>query len=317
MNKRRYSLFLALFIIAFGCAFTLNSVNSTVKTNSLHPIHTAKELLLQKINWKLVEKAMGNSSEMRPGNVFYFSLPRSDLRVTVKGIPIRTALALGGWTAFKQIDNQAMVMGDLVLKEEEVQPVMSQLFSQGMEVSALHNHLLGESPRIMYLHIEGHGDPILLAKAIRSGLELTTTPWNKHTEVDSQAFPIDKKKLDQIFRHIGTVSGGVYHVGIPRLEKILENGMEILPAMGVATLIKFQPTENGKKAAVTGDFVLTVDEVNPVARALCKHGIKVTALHNHMLYEQPRLFFMHFWANDDPYKLAKGLRQALDKTRSM
>ncbi|XMA23532.1 DUF1259 domain-containing protein (plasmid) [Bacillus bombysepticus] len=215
--------------------------------------------------------------------------------------------------AFKQMDNQT---GDLVLTEEEVQPVMSQLINQGIEVSVLHNHFLGESPRIMYLHIGGQGNAVQLAKVIKSGLELTKIPWSSNIQDDSQTFPIDKKMLDQIFRQTGTVSGGVYHVSIPRLEKIMENGMVIPPAMGVATSINFQPKKNGK-ATITGDFVLTAEEINPVASTLRKNGIEVTALHNHMLNEKPRLFFMHFWANDNPMKLAKALREALDKTHSM
>ncbi|PEA53279.1 peptidase M23 [Bacillus pseudomycoides] len=272
--------------------------------------------LPQQVHWKLVEKAMGQSGMMKPGEVFYISLPRSDLQVSVKGIPIQASLALGGWTAFKQMGSQTMVMGDLVLTENEVQLVMNQLFHQGIQVSALHNHLLGESTRIMYLHVKGYGDPVQLAKSIKSAMELTTIPWNNKLPNDSQVFSIDKQQLDKIFRHKGTVSGGVYHVSIPRLKKIIENGMEIPSAMGVATAINFQPTKNGK-AAITGDFVLTAKEVNPVASTLRKHGIEVTALHNHMLSENPRLFFMHFWANDDAIKLAKALREAIDKTHSM
>jgi hypothetical protein len=261
-----------------------------------------------------VEKEIGKTGELKPGEIFYISLPRNDLKVSVKGVPIRTGLALGGWVAFKEVANQAMVMGDLVLTEKEIQPVMSELFNQGIKVTAIHNHLIGEPPRIMYMHIEGHGNAVHLAKAIRSGLNLVKKQWNQKGISDS--FSIDKQKLDDIFRNKGTVSDGFYHISIPRSEKIVENGMEIPPAMGVATSISFQPTEN-RKVAITGDFVLTAEEVNPVARILRKNGIEVTALHNHMLTENPRLFFMHFWANDVPFKLAGALRDALDKTHSM
>jgi hypothetical protein len=263
--------------------------------------------------WKLVEKEIGKSGEIRTGEIFYISLPRNDLNVSVKGIPIRTGLALGGWVAFKQVANQSMVMGDLVLTEKEIQPVMSDLF-KGIKVTAIHNHLIGETPRILYMHFEGHGNAVNLAKAIRSGLDLVKKQWNEKDVPHS--FTIDKQKLDSIFRHRGTVSDGVYHVSIPRSEKILEDGMEIPPAMGVATAINFQPTKN-RKAAITGDFVLTAEEVNPVATTLRKYGIEVTALHNHMLTENPRLFFMHFWGIDEPIKLARALREALDKTNSM
>lgn len=299
--------FLVVVLFSNITSTTLIHAKNPASPNNLDPTN----LLPQ---WKLVEKEIGKSGVMKPGEIFYISLPRNDLKVTVKGTAIRTGLALGSWVAFKQIEKQAMVMGDLVLEEKEIQPVMNELFHQGIQVSALHNHLLGETPRIMYLHIEGHGNPVQLAKAISSGLQLTKIP--KNITGESIPFPIDKQKLDKTFRHKGSVTNGVYHVGIPRLEKIMGNGMEIPPAMGVETSINFQPTENGK-VAIAGDFVLSAEEVNPVARTLRKHGIEVTALHNHMLTENPRLFFMHFWANDDPFKLANALRDALDKTHSM
>jgi hypothetical protein len=308
MHIRKYMIsFLVVVLISDITSNTLTHAKSSSSPNQLD----ATNLLPQ---WKLVEKEIGKQGVMKPDEIFYISLPRNDLKVTVKGTPIRTGLALGGWLAFKQMANQTMVMGDLVLTEKEIQPVMNQLLQQGIQVSALHNHLLDETPRIMYLHIEGHGNPVELAKAISSGLKLTKIPKNE--KGDSYAFSIDKQKLDSIFRHQGTVANGVYHISISRLEKIMENGMEIPSAMGVATSINFQPTENGK-VAIAGDFVLTAEEVNSVARTLRKHGIGVTAVHNHMLTENPRLFFLHFWANDVPFKLASALREALDKTHSM
>ncbi|CAG9611330.1 hypothetical protein BACCIP111899_00502 [Bacillus rhizoplanae] len=315
MHKWKY-IIVTFLVVVIIYDFPSNSLIQAMENPSSPNYSHSTNRLSQQVNWKLVEKTMGKSGAMKPGEVFYISLPRSDLQVSVKGISIRASLALGGWTAFKQMGSQAMVMGDLVLTENEVQPVMDQLFQQGIQVSALHNHLLGESTRIMYLHVKGYGNPVQLAKGIKSAMKLTTIPWNNKLPNDSHAFSIDQQKLDKIFRHKGTVSGGVYHVSIPRLEKIMENGMEIPPAMGVATAINFQPTKNGK-AAITGDFVLTAEEINPVASTLRKYDIEVTAVHNHMLTENPRLFFMHFWANDDPIKLAKALREAIDKTHSM
>ena len=310
MSLFKYRIVTAFLVVVLISAISFTTVTDAKNSASINHLDS-KNLLPE---WQLVEKEIGRTGVMKPDEIFYISLPRNDLKVTVKGTPIRTGLALGGWVAFKKIDSQVMIMGDLVLTEEEIQPVMSELFKQGLQVSALHNHLLGETPRIMYLHIHGQGNPVQLAKAISSGLQLTKIP--KSITGESVSFPIDKEKLDKIFRNKGTVTNGVYHVGIPRLEKIMENGMEIPPAMGVATLIHIQPTENGR-VAITGDFVLTADEVNPVARALRKHGIEVTALHNHMLTENPRLFFLHFWANDEPFKLANALREALNKTHSM
>jgi hypothetical protein len=205
-------------------------------------------------------------------------------------------------------------MGDLVLAEDEVAPVMVESQSGGIDITALHNHLLGETPRVMYMHIHGMGNAANLAKAIHQAIAKTKTP-----DAGAAAAPpnldIDTKQIDQILGHAGKNNGGIYQVGVPRAEHITEGGMAIPNSMGVATALNFQPTGGGK-AAITGDFVLLAKEVNQVIKALRENGIAVTALHSHMLQEQPRLFFMHFWANDDALKLAKGLRAALDQTNS-
>jgi hypothetical protein len=266
--------------------------------------------------WKSVEQAMGKSGAIQAGDVFKFSFPRSDLNVTARGVQIKPALALGSWVAFKKMGDQAMVMGDLVLTEDEVSPVMMKLQQERIEQTALHNHVLNESPRVMYMHISAHGDAEKIARSIRVALALTKTPLGAPSSPPpSQDLGIDTKQLDQIIGHGGKANGGVYQFGVPRAEKIMEAGFEIPPSMGVATAINFQPTGGGK-AAITGDFVMIASEVNPVIRALRENGIEVTALHSHMLGEEPRLFFMHFWANDDALKLARGLRAALDKTNS-
>ena len=259
---------------------------------------------------------MGKSGAMQAGNVFKFSFPRSDLNVTARGVRIKPALALGSWVAFKKMGGQAMAMGDLVLSEDEVSPVMMKLQQEGIEQTALHNHVLNESPRVMYMHISAHGDAEKIAGSIHAALALTKTPLGAPTgPAPTQELGIDTKQLDQIIGHGGKANGGVYQFRVPRAEKITEAGMEVPPSMGVATAINFQPTGGGK-AAITGDFVMVASEVNTVIRALRENGIEVTALHSHMLGEEPRLFFMHFWANDDAVKLARGLRAALDKTNS-
>jgi hypothetical protein len=268
------------------------------------------------VDWKAVEQAMGRPGAMQPGDVYRFSMPRSDLRVTVGGVEVKPALALGSWAAFKMIGRQAMVMGDFVMTEDEVSPVMARLQQGGIQQTALHNHILHESPRMMYMHIGGHGDPVKLAEAISAALMLTKTPPpSAPGGGQPQALGIDTKRIEQTLGHSGKVNGGVFQVNVPRAEKITEAGMEVPPSMGVAIAINFQPTGAGC-AAITGDFVLIASEVNPVIRALRENGIEVTALHNHMLIDEPRLFFMHFWANDDAVKLAHGLRAALDKTNS-
>jgi hypothetical protein len=262
-------------------------------------------------DWKAVAQALGKEGSMQPGDVYKVSLPRSDLRVTADGVQLKPALALGSWVAFKKSGNMTMVMGDLVLTEDEVTPVMTKLQEGGVEQTALHNHVLRESPRVMYMHISAMGDAVKIAKAIHDALALSKTPFTAASS-GSQELGIDTRQLDQIMGQSGKANGGVYQFSIPRAERITENGMEVPPAMGLATAINFQPTGGGK-AAITGDFVLIASEVNPVIRALRDNGIEVTALHSHMLDENPRLFFMHFWANADAQRLARGLRTALDK----
>ena len=267
--------------------------------------------------WKAVEDALGRKGSMQPGDVYKFSMPRSDLKVTVAGTPIKAGLALGSWLAFKRMGNDAVVMGDLVLSEWEVEPVMAKLQQEGVEQTAVHNHLLNETPRIMYMHVAGHGDPVKLASALKDALALAKTPSGSPAPpaAQQQSLGFDTARVDQALGYQGKNNNGIYQFSVPRAEKINDMGTEVPPSMGTATAINFQPTGGGK-AAITGDFVLIGSEVNPVIRALRDNGIQVTAVHSHMLTEEPRLFFMHFWANDDAVKLAKGLRAAIDKTNS-
>jgi Domain of Unknown Function (DUF1259) len=271
----------------------------------------------QEIDWKKVDDAIGRSAAVS-GDVHRYGFPRSDLTVTLDGVTIRPTLALGSWTAFKPVHGGAMVMGDLVLLDTEINPVMAKLIENGIEITAVHNHVLRGNPATYYMHISGHGDPVKLATAIRTGLAASKTPLTPPAAAASQpAIDLDTAQLDQIIGVKGQANGGVYQFGVPRRDPVTESGMQLTPAgpLGVAIAIGFQPTGGGK-AAITGDFVLTEKEVNPVIQALRSNGIEVTALHSHMLDEQPRLFFMHFWANDDAVKLARGLRAAIDKTAS-
>jgi len=269
-------------------------------------------------DWGQVAKALGKSGSEMPGGVYRVGLPRSDLKVTLDGVDIKPALALGSWLAFQKTGGEAMVMGDLVLTSEEVGPVMNKLAEGGIDITALHNHLLRSSPATLYMHVRGHGDPVKLATALHAALAESKTPLQAAAPVSAQPaaaqIDLDTSLVDQALGAKGTVNGGVYQFNIPRAEAITDDGMAIPSSMGTAIAINFQPTGGGK-AAVTGDFVLIAKEVNPVLEELLEHGIEMTALHSHMLDDQPRLFFMHFWANDDAQKLAKGLRAALDKVR--
>ena len=268
-------------------------------------------------DWSMVEAVLGRKGAQTPGGVNRFSFPRSDLTVTVRGVKLRPAFALGSWSAFRDEGNgRATVMGDLVLTEDEVAPVMRELQRGGVEQSALHNHVLGEQPRIMYMHMSAHGEARKIAATIRAALALTGTPLDPPAPpAMAAAIDLDTIGVATALGRTGKVNGGVYQVSVPRAEKILAHGMEITPAMGMATVINFQPTGDGK-AAINGDFAMLASEVNPVIRALIENGIDVVALHSHLLDESPRLLFMHFWANDDALKLARGLRIALDRTNA-
>jgi hypothetical protein len=268
----------------------------------------------QEIDWKKVDAALGKTAAVS-GEVHRYGFPRSDLQVTVDGVAIKPALALGGWAAFMPMRSEAMVMGDLVLLETEVNPVMAKLLEGGIEITAVHNHLLRANPATFYMHIGGHGDPVKMAEVLRSALALSKTPLSSAAPAPAPApaIDLDTAQLDQIIGVKGQPNGGVYQFNVPRRDPITEEGMTVPTAMGSANAINFQPTGGGK-AAITGDFVITGDEVNPMLKTLRANGIEVTALHSHMLTEQPRVVFMHFWANDDALKLAKGVRAALDKT---
>jgi hypothetical protein len=268
----------------------------------------------QEIDWKKVDDAIGRTATVT-SDVHRYGFPRTDLHVTLDGVDIKPGLALGGWAAMKPAHDGAMVMGDLVLLETEINPVISKLIQNGLEITAVHNHLLRSNPATFYLHVGGHGDPVKLATAIRAALAESKTPLTAPAPAASQpAIDLDTAQLDQIIGVKGQANGGIYQFAVPRRDPVNEGGMQIAPAgpMGVATGINFQPAGGGK-AAITGDFVMTGNEVNPVIKALRENGIEVTAIHSHMLDEQPRLIFMHFWANDDAVRLAKGLRAALDK----
>ena len=264
--------------------------------------------------WKAVEEALGKSGQQQTGGVFRIALPRTDLKVSVQGIEVQPGFALGSYAAFRKGPHGAMVMGDLVLLDEEVNPVMSGLFANGLSVTALHNHLNEMSPHVMYVHFSGPGDPVELARGLRVALSASGTPFTAAPAAAGKPGPaLDQKRIEATLGRAGTLNNGVLQVAVARAERFTEDGAELVPAMGVATAINFQPTGEGR-AAITGDFVLVGTEVNPVARALRASGIQVTAIHQHALADRPRLFYMHFWANDDAVALARGLRAALDQT---
>jgi len=268
------------------------------------------------VNWLAVGKALGKEGTEQAEGVYRIGLPRSDLKVTLDGVTLKPGFALGGWLAFEPMEEKALVMGDLVLLESEVNPVMQKLQQAGIEITALHNHLLRSTPTTMYMHIMAQGEPVALAKKLHEGLALSKTPLETASATASESdIDLDVSAIDKILGTQGKVNSGVLQYSVPRGEQIIDQGMLVPPALGTAIAINFQPTESGK-AAITGDFVLIGTEVSPVLKALRDNDIEVTALHSHMVDEEPRLYFMHFWANDDAQKLAQGLKTALDLVNS-
>jgi hypothetical protein len=262
-------------------------------------------------DWNAVGQALGKAGTEMAGGVYRVGLPRTDLHVQLGDIELKPTFALGSWVAFAPMGDRTMVMGDLVLTEDEVEPVMKSLLDSGLEITALHNHLFNARPATFYMHVGGTGDPVNMAKAIHAALILSKTPL---TSAPPSATPptidLDTAAVDAALGAKGAIAGGVYQVGVPRAEPAKAMGMAVAGPLGGAEAVNFQPLGGGK-AAITGDFILIAKEVNPVLRALRKNGIDVTAIHNHMLDDQPRMFFVHFWAHDDLPKLLVGLKAAL------
>jgi hypothetical protein len=283
-----------------------------VLTGSLAALALSVSVPAANVDWSKVDQAIGKKGSDQPGGVHKYGLPRSDLTVTVDQVAIKPTLALGSWLAFQPTPDGAMVMGDLVLTDTEISPVMRQLVEGGVEITAVHNHLLRTSVPVLYMHVAGHGDPVKLAETLHAALALSKTPLGQApSSMPPPPAELDTAAIEKVLGFKGSANGGVYQFSIPRAEAVSDGGMAVPASMGTATAVNFQPTGGGK-AAITGDFVLLGSEVNPVLRTLRERGIEVTALHSHMIDDSPHLFFMHFWANDDAQRLAQALRAALD-----
>ncbi len=284
---------------------------------SVPPASSHATAVVDSVDWKAMDAAIGRANVAQPGDVHRYNFPRSDFKVSANGVAIKPSLALGGWIAMKAMGSDVVAMGDLVLSDDELSPVIAKLQQGGIEQTAIHHHLLHESPRVYYVHVHAHGPALAIAQAVKSAIALTKipAPTPPPAATPAAAFELDSAALAKALGYSGRVNGGVYQVSVPRSESIRDGDFEIPPSMGLGTAINFQPTGGGK-AAITGDFVLLGDEVNPVIKSLTTNGVEVTSLHNHMLGETPRLFFMHFWANADAMQLARALRTALALTKS-
>jgi hypothetical protein len=268
---------------------------------------------VQKLKTDEIAKALGKEGDLT-GDMYKVSFPRSDLTVNVGNVAIKPALALMAWAAFVKSGNDAFTYGDLVVLEDEVNPVIGKLEERGLELSALHNHLLHETPRVMFIHFVGRGEEVELAKALREALALTKSPLGA-TRSAPETKPEIATEIERIIGYQGTMGGDVFHITVPRNDlHVASMGTMIPGSMGMNTPFNFQL--DGKNAAINGDFMLRPSELNPVIKALRANGIEVASIHNHLLDNEPQLVFMHFWAYGDAIGLAKGLRAALDRTGS-
>ena len=272
-------------------------------------------------DWSVAELILGRAGKLQDG-IYKVAFPRTDLHVRMGRTPVLPAAALGSWIAFRQDGagpgSDVVADGDLVLLEPEVNPVISALVEHGIEVSAVHNHLTGEQPEVVYVHFFARGELGKVAAGLKAALNATKTPTGPAAPAKPPSalngkttLSFDQKSIEAILGKPGTVNGAVLAFSFPRKHAIAMHGATLAPAMGMATAINFQPSPAG--VAATGDFVLKEAEVNPVIAALRSGGVKVTAVHNHLLDDDPHTVFVHFWAEGKSDAVAKALRGALDR----
>jgi hypothetical protein len=272
------------------------------------PLHTSDA------DWKGVADALGRTGKLDNAGVYRVSLTRSDLNVMSHEVPVKPGLSLGGYAVFAKYHDGTMAMGDLVVTEAELPKVTDALQAHGIEQTALHKHLLEQSPPVWWTHFHAmDDDPVRLAQGVKAALDATATPPAAAAGGPQPPVDLDTAGIDNAMGRKGTADGGIYKFTIARRDTITDQGHVLPPNTGVTTAVNFQPLGGGK-AAINGDFVMTGPEVNKVIQALRRGGIDIVEIHNHMLTDDPRLFYMHFWAVDDGVTLAKALRPALDAT---
>lgn len=265
-------------------------------------------------DWKPVTDTLGRPGTLMNGTVYRIPLPRQDLAVTTQGVKIKPGLALGGYAVFAKYRDGTMLMGDLVVTENELPKVTNALQRNGIAQTALHKHLLQQTPPVWWTHIHAMGDPVKLAQGVKAALAVTAIPAVSKPPASQPPIALYTAGIDKALGHKGTADGGIYKFTITRKDKITDGDGHVLPAtLGITTVINFQPL-GGNRAAINGDFVMTAPEIQKVIQALRGGGIDIVEVHNHMLDEQPRLFYLHYWATGDGLTLAKTLRPALDAT---
>ncbi|MFI5130268.1 MAG: DUF1259 domain-containing protein [Chitinophagales bacterium] len=276
---------------------------------------TAQKTKTSLLDTTAIEKITGIKGKSNKGE-YKITIPQNDLDVEVDGFRIIPPMGLGTWIAFTPSKDAAMIMGDIILTEMDLKPVQQEVIKQGLTITAIHNHFVRNHPNIVYMHIGGNGktaDLAMKAKAVLDKVAQSRGHNPSASLVPDVTYTIDCKELDAILGYKGEMSKGVYKFTIGRPDVVLkEHGITVTSFLGFNTWAAFQGTAD--HAAVAGDFTMLEDEVAPVIKALIENGIEVVAVHNHMVHEQPKVFFLHYWGTGNAGQLAKGLKAALDQT---
>jgi hypothetical protein len=289
--------------IGVALAFACIAIAAALSTGAEKKLDTAK-----------IEQLTGAKGDLNEKEgVFKVSVPRSDLKVTAGGVKITPAMGLTSWAAFEKAGSQTIVMGDMTMLEDQVNPVMSVALENGLEVTALHNHFFWDSPKVMFMHIGGKGDEEKLASAVgKVFAKIKETSGGKgqtpKADLDPGKTSLDPKSIEAIIGQKGQMANGVYKITIGRTTKM--NGHEVGNAMGINTWAAFVGSD--QQAVVDGDFVMLEKELQSVLKSLRGAGINVVAIHNHVEMESPRIVFLHYWGVGPTADLAKGLKAALD-----
>lgn len=286
-----------------------NTAGNEMKKETI-PCPPASKLDIQKI-----EEVTGMTGVEKNGE-YKLTVPQNDLSIIVDGFKIIPPMGLGSWVAFTPCADSAMVMGDIIVTENDLKPVQEEVIRQGFAITAIHNHFVRNRPNVMYMHIDGKGlvqNLSVSVKAIFDKVKESRGKDPKSTPADSVSNSLNIALLDSIIGHQGEMNKGVYKYTIGRPDVSLqEHGIPVSSFMGFNTWAAWQGT--AEKAAVAGDFAMLEDEVAPVIKALVENGIEVVAVHNHMLHEEPKVFFLHYWGVGPADRLANGFKAALNKT---
>jgi hypothetical protein len=298
--------------VIFFCVMTLLTLNSFSQK-----IKDKEKNKFQPIDTSVIEKITGIKGKANNGE-YKITIPQNDLSIMVDGFKIIPPMGLGTWIAFTPAQDGAMIMGDLILTEADLKPVQQEVIKQGLTITAIHNHFVRNHPNVVYMHIGGSGKTDDMAQKAKTVLEKIKEvrggdPSKGTASSEPVANTLDTKKLDEILGYKADMGKGVYKYTIGRPDIVLkEHGVTVTTFLGFNTWAAFQGTPD--HAAVAGDFTMLEGEVADVIKALIENGIEVVAVHNHMVGEQPKIFFLHYWGIGNAELLAKGLKAALDQT---